>query len=90
MRYTLRARGERQVSPSDPTATTNPDGATADGTGLRYIKARLEESFTGRWTLSGAPVSDGWETVIEIRAPEAVGAASVSAHAPVQPREQPA
>ncbi|MEM1127589.1 MAG: histidine kinase [Bacteroidota bacterium] len=37
------------------------------GTGLRYVQARLEESFTGRWTLRSEPVSGGWQTVIEIR-----------------------
>lgn len=58
IRYRLLARGERQPA---------PDGsATREGTGLRYIKARLEESFTGRWTLAGGPIADGWETVIEI------------------------
>jgi hypothetical protein len=36
---------------------------------LRYIKARLEENFTGHWTLSGGPVAAGWETVIEIDTP---------------------
>jgi hypothetical protein len=42
---------------------------------LRYIKARLEESFTGRWTLAGAAVAGGWGTTIEIRSPEALGSA---------------
>jgi hypothetical protein len=90
MRYTLRARGERQALPSVNSAATNANEAVTEGTGLRYIKARLEESFTGRWTLSGAPVSDGWETVIEIHAPEAGGSVPESADAPVQPKEQPA
>lgn len=41
-------------------------GGPREGTGLRYIKARLEESFTGRWSVSGGAVPEGWETVIEI------------------------
>ncbi len=37
------------------------------GTGLRYVKARLEESFPGRWTFADHPTGTGWETVIELR-----------------------
>jgi LytS/YehU family sensor histidine kinase len=44
-------------------------GPVRDGTGLRYVKARLEESFAGRWTLTAGPVPDGWQTVIEITRP---------------------
>lgn len=39
----------------------------AGGTGLRYVRARLEESFPGRWTLHGAAADGGWRTVIEIK-----------------------
>jgi hypothetical protein len=39
-------------------------GRPAGGTGLRYVKARLEESFPGRWTLSQGAVDAGWQTVI--------------------------
>lgn len=34
------------------------------GTGLRYVKARLEESFPGCWSFSHGAVAEGWETVI--------------------------
>jgi hypothetical protein len=37
------------------------------GTGLRYVRARLEESFPGAWTLTQREVADGWETIIELR-----------------------
>ncbi len=60
LRFSLVARGERQANPATGTAP--------DGTGMRYIKARLEESFTGRWSIAGGPVPEGWETVIEIGA----------------------
>ena len=40
---------------------------SAGGTGLKYIKARLEESFPGRWTFAQGPVEHGWETVIEVQ-----------------------
>jgi len=57
-RYVLVARGVRHPA--------EPGTPAREGTGLRYIKARLEESFTGRWAVRGAPVAEGWETVIEI------------------------
>jgi hypothetical protein len=41
--------------------------ATGAGTGLRYVKARLDESFPGCWTLTAGPVAGGWQTVIEVR-----------------------
>jgi hypothetical protein len=37
------------------------------GTGLRYVKARLEESFAGRWSVESNEVEDGWRTIVEIR-----------------------
>ena len=39
------------------------------GTGLRYVKARLEESFPGGWTLAQSAIPDGWQTTIGWRAP---------------------
>ncbi|HWA24238.1 MAG TPA: histidine kinase [Lacunisphaera sp.] len=39
-------------------------GRPPGGTGLRYVKARLEESFPGRWTLTQGEVAQGWETII--------------------------
>ena len=31
-----------------------------EGTGIRYIKARLEESCGKNWTFSQGAVADGW------------------------------
>lgn len=45
------------------------------GTGLRYVRARLEESFPGRWTFSHGAVSHGWETVVGWRPTLGEGAA---------------
>ncbi|HUR56354.1 MAG TPA: histidine kinase [Opitutaceae bacterium] len=59
--YTLTAEGEPARSRTAPV----PD-ASREGTGLRYIKARLEESFPGRWRLESAPVTGGWRTSIVI------------------------
>jgi LytS/YehU family sensor histidine kinase len=54
------------VSPGEvkPLETVRVSG----GTGLRYVKARLEESFSGRWTFEHHASADGWETVITVRA----------------------
>lgn len=44
-------------------SATPPAGS--GGTGLRYIQARLEESFPGRWNLQAGPTEDGrWQTLI--------------------------
>lgn len=49
---------------------TPPPGAEAaaprEGTGSRYVKARLEESFPGCWQLRSGAVSGGWLVVIDI------------------------
>jgi hypothetical protein len=58
-RYTLTVHGGNPPAPA----------SRREGTGLRYVKARLEESFAGRWTLAAGPVAEGWQTVIEIKHP---------------------
>ena len=40
--------------------------AGQEGTGLKYIRARLEESFPKRWRLESAPGPAGWQTDIYI------------------------
>lgn len=63
VRFTLRAEGER---PRQPRNGTEP----REGTGLRYVKARLEESFPGRWQFESGPMDAGWKTVIAWRETE--------------------
>jgi LytS/YehU family sensor histidine kinase len=58
VRYTFVSPGEVQ-----PVKTVRVSG----GTGLRYVKARLEESFPGRWMFAHRAVAEGWETVIAVR-----------------------
>ncbi|WP_020568102.1 histidine kinase [Neolewinella persica] len=36
------------------------------GTGLRYVEARLKESYGNNWSLNSRPVLEGWETTIRI------------------------
>jgi hypothetical protein len=80
--YTFTAEGE------PARAKAHAGGAIhSEGTGLRYIKARLEESFSGRWTLEGAAMPGGWQTVIAIEeaaSMETVGARPSVASAGVQ------
>jgi hypothetical protein len=57
VRYTFISPGKVKTEP------TRAPG----GTGLRYVRARLEESFPGAWTLVQREVAEGWETVIELR-----------------------
>ena len=40
--------------------------AAGNGLGLRYVKARLEESFPGRWRVESAPFAACWRTTIEV------------------------
>ncbi|MFO1451399.1 MAG: histidine kinase [Opitutaceae bacterium] len=65
-RYRLIARGERQ--PDDPARAHAP----RVGTGLRYIEARLEESFPQRWSLRSEPTPEGWQTTLELSSPFAL------------------
>lgn len=37
-----------------------------DGTGLKYIKARLTESYQSKWDLTSEPTDQGWKNVIKI------------------------
>jgi len=57
---------ELQSPLSDRHVASIENGEPRDGTGLRYVKARLEESFPGRWTFESAPMQDGWRVRIEI------------------------
>lgn len=59
-----------------PGRTRESAGRPAGGTGLRYVKARLEESFPGRWTFSQQQTATGWETVIGWEAEAATGGAA--------------
>jgi LytS/YehU family sensor histidine kinase len=59
VRYRFFSPGEVQTEPARPTG----------GTGLRYVRARLEESFPGRWSLRSEATAGGWQSVIEIAPP---------------------
>jgi len=40
-----------------------------DGTGLQYMRARLEENYPSRWSLLSESIPRGWQTVITIYRP---------------------
>lgn len=86
VRYTLLAEGEPARARARPAA--EPVG---EGTGLRYLRARLVESFAGDWHLETGPVPGGWRTVIEIAARRPPLGAEAGAARPAPPaRPQPA
>jgi LytS/YehU family sensor histidine kinase len=39
----------------------------SNGMGLKYVEARLEESFPGKWELYSDKKSNGWEVIIKIK-----------------------
>lgn len=80
-RYVLVAHGQRQ-------AGDNGSEAERTGTGTRYVKARLEESFTGRWQMTAGPVPEGWETVIDLAPPGGIGGLEALKDAAALPREK--
>lgn len=57
MRYVFFAPGKVRTSPFRPTG----------GSGLRYVKARLNECWPEAWDFHHGPVDGGWETSVELR-----------------------
>ena len=51
---------------SVPRVSTRNKKSQSQGTGLRYIKARLEESYPGQWTLTEDADFERWTTLITI------------------------
>ncbi|MEL7426384.1 MAG: histidine kinase [Bacteroidota bacterium] len=45
---------------NDGNSTTSSADKAHNGTGLRYVRARLEEAFPGRWELHAGPTTEGW------------------------------
>ncbi len=41
-------------------------GTKKEGTGLKYIKARLTESYHDKWDFSSGPVDHGWKNTVKI------------------------
>lgn len=45
---------------NDGNTQTTSSGAASNGTGLRYVRARLEEAFPNDWELQSGATADGW------------------------------
>jgi hypothetical protein len=58
-------------TPARPAGNEDAVLATTAAAARRYLHARLEESYPGRWVLESGPVRDGWRTLIEILPPRA-------------------
>ncbi len=43
-----------------------PGAGTEDGTGLKYVKARLTESYDSNWDFTSEPASFGWKNTLKI------------------------
>lgn len=77
-RFRLRGRAEAEGTRYaffSPGAAIGEPARREGGTGLRYVRARLEESFPGGWTLSHGPSEGGWETIVDLRTVPAGGGA---------------
>jgi hypothetical protein len=65
--------GVRYSLHNDGVPRARREGASAsghggEGTGLRYVRTRMEEAFPGRWTLESKAVEDGWKVDLEVKA----------------------
>jgi hypothetical protein len=65
LRLTARREGDR-VRYLFRAPFGSPEPSAAEGTGLRYIRARLRESFDDDWSLEAGPAGDVWRTEIVI------------------------
>jgi hypothetical protein len=52
----------------DAPVTGAPGSRNADGTGLRYVKARLQENYPGLWRCDARADKHAWTTTIEVPA----------------------
>jgi len=52
-----------------PLAPGDAEARIAEGTGLRYVRARLQESYRGEWSLEAGPSEGVWRTAIELPSP---------------------
>lgn len=84
-KYTFLAMGQKQpASTAAERPMIGPGEGQKEGTGIRYIKARLEESFTREWRFQSEVHPEGWQTTIEIRGGGATSApARAAAAAPL-------
>ena len=56
-------RGYRLVAPR---GAGEARAVMGEGTGTRYVAARLEEAFPGAWRMEAGPQEEGWTTRVEV------------------------
>jgi hypothetical protein len=61
----VREGGRRRYVFSAPAGKGATPGM-GEGTGTRYLEARLDEVFPGAWSLKQGPTEAGWTTVLEV------------------------
>lgn len=66
LQETREGKRRRYTFQAPTSAGAKPD--LGEGTGTRYLKARLEEAFPGAWRLEDGPTEAGWTTVLEVPA----------------------
>ncbi|EAY26936.1 histidine kinase [Microscilla marina] len=68
LKQQLHAQGITYVFTSKHRQSKNEITTTGtNGTGHRYIKARLDESFSGRWEFYSENTPNGWQDVIHLK-----------------------
>ncbi|WP_299459196.1 histidine kinase [uncultured Microscilla sp.] len=68
LKQQLHAQGVTYVFTSKHRQSTNEATTKGtNGTGHRYIKARLDESFPGRWEFYSENTSSGWQDIIHLK-----------------------
>jgi hypothetical protein len=61
------AGGMRLSLFNDGSPREKKEKKNGEGTGLRYVRTRLEEAFPGRWSLDSRQVENGWEVTLDIK-----------------------
>ncbi len=66
LRKTMKAGGAHYELSNDGNTSANANDKAHNGTGLRYVRARLEEAFPGRWELEAGPTAEGWRIHLSV------------------------
>lgn len=56
----------RLVAPLPDSSSSHSTQKLKDGTGFKYIKARLEETYPGGWSFKSMPETGAWVSVVQI------------------------
>jgi LytS/YehU family sensor histidine kinase len=62
----IRGRPALRMELFNDSVIADSTAVRTEGTGLKYVRSRLEESYPGLWSLSAGQTENGWKVVIEI------------------------